>query len=269
MSDDGQSDDHQELVAKFLDMWIGDTSEGAEPIDKVEIHALHEEHKIPEELMPVLVRVLEITARAYRREMERVQIDNSARRKDLARLEKAASRLSSLLDSMPTDTWQVVNEYRLALEVADNSVKDTAMSAAVSAMATESANAQTRQRETRSVSNLEVLRLELTELTAMFHGARKWMGEGKPGRPQDHSAISIMQMCFMIWTGVLGREFTLAWYKNNPDSDAARFCVDVARMVAPKLSVSRIITSARIAREEGITIKDLEIISANAEGFRN
>jgi hypothetical protein len=72
----------------------------------------------------------------------------------------------------------------------------------------------------------------------------------------------------MIWTNLVGRDFTVAWYKNQPDSDAARFCMDVAAIIDPKLSASRIESATRKVRETGTNISDLGKLIAEAEEFR-
>ena len=77
-----------------------------------------------------------------------------------------------------------------------------------------------------------------------------------------------MQMCFMIWTNIVQREFTLGWHNQQPDSDAARFCVDVAAIVDPKFVQSRIISASRKVRETGLNISNLEELLAQAEEFR-
>ena len=72
----------------------------------------------------------------------------------------------------------------------------------------------------------------------------------------------------MIWTDMLKRKFTVAWYKDQRDSDAARFCVDVAAIVDPNISASRLISATRQVRVGGIGIKDLPKITSQAGEFR-
>lgn len=262
------TDDFEGQAAGFLGMWVGSIPTETRFFDLKSVQGLSEEYAIPEEFSMVVLLVLEFSALSYWQETERSKTDNKARRKNLLGLEKAATKMVSVLDEMPPDTWRVLHEANIARGFRHHSTKKV-----VERVVQSMISPQVRDIEAQAVGDgkeneIERLKKELEAIADDARKAQKWMGAGKSGRPDDESAETLMQMCFMVWTEIIGREFTLAWHKNSPDSDAARFCVDVAAIVDTKLSSSRITTASRKAREAGIGIKDLGKLIEEADELR-
>jgi len=253
--------------ADFLDMWIGGIPKKTQFFNLSNVAALQEAHGIPDEFSSVLPLVLETAALAYWKETDRAGIDYSARRKDLAKLEKASTRLASVLNELSPETWRILHEASVTRGFRHHSIRDIVSTAVQSVMQPEPDSAETPNSELNDGFDPVVLRTGLLDLAAHAQNAQKWAGAGKPGRPDDDSATDLMQACFLVWTEMAGREFTLSWHGNDPDSDAARLCVDVAGIVDPKLSPSRIITASRKVRETGLGINGLGKLIADAEEF--
>lgn len=257
--------DFERQVSDFLGMWVGDIPEKTQYFDLDTIHVLRDRYKFPEDYAMVVVIVLEVGALGYWKETERSDANKKARRKDLRDLENASVKLMSVLDELPLETWQVLKEAKVARRFRHHPIDDVAEAVAQSVFTPQTPVVNRPSTEPVEEESIVRLRAELMAVAADAKKAQKWMGAGKPGRPDDDSAEALMQMCFMVWTEIIGREFTLAWHKNNADSDAARFCVDIAGFVDPKLSSSRIITASRKVREAGIGINSLDKLIAEAD----
>ncbi|MBO6790062.1 MAG: hypothetical protein JJ894_05935 [Dinoroseobacter sp.] len=259
------SEDHQRQTTEFLGMWIGGHSNDAEHIRADQVSALLKAHDIQEEFAPLVQRVLEVAAKAYWKETDRANIDYKACRKDLDKLISTTSKLLSVIDGAAPDTFRVLHEAGVAREFRNHSIGKIAEASA--GIAWSSAATDAIELETSDASNLDHIRSQLAFLQSRAQSALTWSGAGKPGRPEDDSATGLMQFCFLVWTEIAKRDFTLAWHGNDADSDAARFCVDVARLVDYNLSASRIMNAARKVRETGIGINDLDKLVEDAEEF--
>lgn len=259
--------EEQQIIA-FLEMWIGKKPKRTEFFDQDNIGKLAEDHGIPAEATMIVLWILELSALAYWKETERGKREYSARRKDLDKLEKAAARLAAVLDELDPDTVEVMHEARIARGFRDHDIGTIVASSVQSLMSPGTTPPPNQVEIPHGLQDLEHLREILAAVIADAQAGKRWAGEGKSGRPSDDSATGLMQMCFMIWTNFVQRDFTVAWFKSQPDSDAARFCCDVAAIVDPKLSASRIITATRKVRETGINISDLDKLTAEAEELR-
>jgi hypothetical protein len=85
------------------------------------------------------------------------------------------------------------------------------------------------------------------------------------GRPDQQGLWDLLHMGFQVWASVLGRPFKLDWASDGePITDAARFCVRIARAVDPSLTLQQIATVSRKVREKSKSIRDLkELPEAN------
>jgi hypothetical protein len=259
------SEDHQRQATEFLNMWIGERSNEAAHIGADEVSALRIAYSIPEEFAPVVQVVLDVAAKAYWQETGRANIDYKACRKDLDKLVSATSKLLSVIDGAAPDTFRVLREAGVAREFRNHSIGEIVEASVRTALS--SAATDTIELETSTASDLDRIRSQLALLHSDAQSALTWSGAGKPGRPEDDSAANLMQACFLVWTEMAKRDFKLAWHGNDADSDAARFCVDVARLVDPNLSASRIMNAARKVRETGIGINDLDKLVEDADEF--
>lgn len=262
------TDDFQRQVFDFLGMWIGGVPKKTRFFNLDNTQELREKYAIPEEFLMVVLLVFEFGALGYWKASERSDEDKKARRKDLREVERASVKLIAVLDELPPETSQVLKEAKVARRFRLHPMKDVVQAVVQSVMTPQSPDADCPSTEPEVEGSIARLRAELMTVADDARKAQQWMGAGKSGRPDDDSAEALMQMCFMVWTEIIGREFTLAWYKDIPDSDAARFCVDVAGFVDPKLSTSRIISASRKVREAGIGIKDLEKLVEEADELR-
>jgi truncated hemoglobin YjbI len=262
------AEERQEQLAAFLDIWIGGVPDRTKYFDQDNVRKLANDHGIREERTMLALLLLELAALAYWKEAERAARDYSKHRKELDQLEKAAAKLASVLDELDPETLRIVHEARVARGFKDFAIEgvvDASVQAVFKPQAATGSRQSERPNKTRQHN---ALRAALVTVINDAQAGKRWAGEGKSGRPRDDSAADLMQMCFLIWTNLVGREFTMAWYENQPDSDAARFCVDVAAIVDPKLSASRIDSATRKVRETGFNISDLEKLTAEAEEFR-
>lgn len=256
---------HHQQASAFQKMWIGDSSNEVHSLGADQVALLLADHCIPEELAPGVQLVLEFATKAYWQETGRANIDYKACRKDLSKLASATSKLLSVIDHAAPDTFRVLQETSVAREFQNHSVDEIVGSSVQTVLSGASSN--TIESEPSEASHLEHLHSQLTALRAEVEAALKWSRAGKSGRPEDDSATDLMQACFIIWTDMAKRDFTLAWYGNEADSDAARFCVDVGRVVDPALSASRIISASRKVRETGFRISDLDKIHDETDEF--
>jgi hypothetical protein len=262
------AEDLQEQLAAFLEMWIGGVPDRTKYFDQDHIGKLAKDHGIREEFTMLALLLLEMAALAYWKEAERAARDYSTHRKELDRLEKAAAKLASVLEELDPETLGIMHEAHVARRFKDHAIGDVVGAAVQSVFLPEAATDRSQQDRPNEPRQLESLRDALASVIDQAQAGKRWAGEGKSGRPSDDSATDLMQMCLMIWTNLVGGEFTVAWYKNQPDSAAARFCMDVATIVDPKLSASRIVSATRKVRETGLDISDLEKLTAEAEEFR-
>jgi hypothetical protein len=262
------TEDQQEQIAAFMEMWIGDVPEHAGVFDQDNVGKLAEDHGIPEELTVFALLLLEVAALAYWKETERAARDYPRHRKELDRLEKAAAKLASVLDELDPETVRIMHEARVAKGFKDHAIGDVVGASVQAVFLADVAADGSEQDRPNEPRQLDSLRDALASVIDQAQAGKRWAGEGKSGPRNGDSAADLMQACFMIWTNLVGRKFTVAWYKNQPDSDAARFCCDVAAIVDPKLSASRIITATRKIRESDINISDLGKLIVEAEEFR-
>ncbi len=163
-----------------------------------------------------------------------------------------------MIDGAAPDTFRVLHEAGVAREFRNHSIGKIAEASA--GIAWSSAATDAIELETSDASNLDHIRSQLAFLQSRAQSALTWSGAGKPGRPEDDSATGLMQFCFLVWTEIAKRDFTLAWHGNDADSDAAR-------LVDYNLSASRIMNAARKVRETGIGINDLDKLVEDAEEF--
>jgi hypothetical protein len=261
-------EDQYKQIAAFQAMLIGEIPERTEFFDQDNIGKLTKDHGIPAEASMVVGVLLEFAALAYWKETQRSKREYSEHRKDLDKLEKAAARMVAVLDELDPESVQVMHEARVARGFRDHEI-GTIVDAFVQSVTTPDTAPPPNQLDVpHGIDDLAHLRNTLASVIADAQAGKRWAGKGKSGRPSDESATDLMQMCFMIWTNFVQREFTVAWFKSQPDSDAARFCCDVAAIVDPKLSASRIITATRKVRENDINISDLGKLIAEADEFR-
>ncbi len=252
------SEDFQQQTSDFRGMWIGDRPEKTKYFDLTNIQLLQKEYEISDEFAMVALLVLEFAALGYWQETERANADLPKLRKDLRDLEQATTKLVNVLNGLPPEALRVLHEAKVARRFQHHSAKEIGEAAVRSVMHPQPPNSEASKVEPGDESNVDRLRTELVALADEAQKAQKWVGTGKPGRKNDDGAADLMQACFLVWTEMIGREFTLAWYQDGADSDAARFCVDIAGIVDPKLSASRVITASRKVRENDFGIKDLD-----------
>jgi hypothetical protein len=251
-----------------LEFWIGSDSDRGEYFHEGNYAKLAADHGIPETFATIAPLVLEVAARAYREETKRASLDYSRHRKELAKLEKAAANLMAMIDTLDADIVRIMQEARIARGFKDHPIADT-VQATFQAIMMAGADQQDALVELREEPDpLGALRNALAKVIDDVKGAKRWAGEGKSGRPRDESAADLMQACLMVWTNMVGKDFTVEWHKNEPISDAARFCWDIALVVDPRVSASRIETAMRKIRESGYDISDLDKLTAEAEEFR-
>ena len=258
----------QQQPSDFLQMWIGGVPDRHEYFYQANYEKLAADHGIPEEFSIYALQVLEVAARAYWVETKRAKLDYPKHRKELAKLEKAASNLMAMTDQLHADAACIIKEARIARRFKDHPIADTVQSARESIMMPEVDQQNPPVDPTEEPDPLEALRIALAAVIDDLKGAKRWALEGKVGRPRDVSAADLVQACLIVWTNMVGKDFTVEWHKNEPISDAARFCWDVALVVDPKISASRIETAMRNIRESGRDISDLGKLTAEAEEFR-
>lgn len=254
-------------ASDFLEMWVGGVADRPRYFDLDTIQGLRNEHAIPEELLVTIAMVFEVAAVSYWQEANRAKTDNKARRKELQDLEKTTTKLVAVLDGLSPDTLRMLKEARIACGFQHHSAQDVVSSVVQSMMEPQSSDTKKPNNEVSDAGTFDHLREDLQTIADEARKTQKWAGAGKGGSKNDDSAQELMQACFLVWTEIIGRQFKLAWYKNGPDSDAARFCCGVAKIVDPEFSPSRIITASRKVRELGIGIKDLEKLSEKADSF--
>lgn len=258
----------QQQPYDFLRMWIGGVPDRYEYWHRANYEKLAADHGIPEDFSIDAPRVLEVAARDYWEETKRAKPDFPKHRKELAKLEKSASNLMAMTDQLHADATRIMKEARIIRRFKDHPIADTVQSAIEPIMMPEVDQQNPPVDPTEEPDPLEALRIALAAVIDDVKGAKRWAREGMVGRPRDESAAALIQACLMVWTNMVGKDFTVEWHKNEPISDAARFCWDVAQVVDPKISASRIETAMRKIRESGIDISDLGKLTAEAEEFR-
>lgn len=262
------SEDEEQQIAAFLEMWIGGIPKRTRFFDEENMKPLADNHRIPEDTKMWSLLLLEIAALSYWKEKERAKTDFAEARKKLGQLEKALTRLVQALDGLDQESRRVIYEARVARRLSDRPFADLVGSAVQRILQPRTADLDGQKTWLDEAQRLEDFRNSAAAIGNDAQGAQKWAGKGRSGRRDDDSAKVLIQFCFMVWTNFVKRDFKLAWYKQHPDSDAARFCVDVAAMVDPKLTTSRIISASRKVREENLNISDLQKLTAEAEEFR-
>ncbi|MCR9140309.1 MAG: hypothetical protein NXI27_30340 [Alphaproteobacteria bacterium] len=258
----------EQQVVAFLQMWIGGVPERYEYFHPDNFEKLAADHGKPEDFSIDAPRVLEVAARDYWEETKRAKLDYPKHRKELAKLEKAASNLMAMTDQLHADATRIMKEARIIRRFKDHPIADTVQSAIEPIMMPEVDQQNPPVDPTEEPDPLEALRIALAAVIDDLKRAKRWAREGKVGRPRDESAADLMQACLMVWTNMVGKDFTVEWHKNEPISDAARFCWDIALVVDPRVSASRIETAMRNIRESGRDISDLGKLTAEAEEFR-
>lgn len=244
-----------DTAAALKTRWLGASLHEPPPLSPDMIARLSVEFDLPADTAPVVGVVLNAAARSFRAESRRAQLDLARCRKDLAKIEKAAQQLLSAIDAASLDAWSVVADAQLARSLDLDNVEATMFQIAAQVM-------QGRvpvPSATDDQTNLSKLRADLADLAEKARAAQVFAGAGKPGRPQDDAAFDLLHGVFHVWSSILARDFRLDWTDDGaPITEAARFCVAIARAIDPEISTSRIITAARKAREKGIQIRSLE-----------
>jgi hypothetical protein len=265
--------DDDDAIKALMELWTGGQVIGSNLIELEQVLALQAWHNLPDEVVPVLHQMLGVAALAYAQEERRADVEAGVRRKELKKLKRAASILHQGLGELHPDLSSAFAETELIKTVALGLNQELINGLTQKVMDPASAEPSGENNTQIEPNSITSLRSQLEQFIKLSESTLKYLGEGQNGPRSDEAVFDLMRLCNLIWTEMLGREFKLAWYTDDHgfthgDSDAARFCVDLAGAVDMQISISRVVSASRKAREKPFGINDLGSLLAEADELR-
>jgi len=200
---------------------------------------------------------LELMARVFWQEEPRRKADYAARRKELTRIEVTARKLHAAIADSSDATWQILSDSALGRTLGQHTYPRIVT--ATSGNDPEGGLTLEFEASSGEVTRLplEQVKETITALATCASNAKTAARAGKSGPVEDDGIRALMLGAALTWGVFLKRDFRLDWQANEPVTEAARFCQRVARVAAPEIEASRIVTGARFVRETPLPETDL------------
>ncbi|WP_127563067.1 hypothetical protein [Nioella ostreopsis] len=228
------------------------------------VEQLAQEFDIPKALHDIVGNILILGAAQWAYEMRRAARDFKQIRKDLTGLEKVAVEIARALENLSAETRDVLVEAGFGRTRGGCHYPYISVHDSLPVMEYEPSSGQ----DSSQISLTEIASI-LSSLSKCVADAQPTARAGRKGKIDDESMYDLLHSCFHVWESILGRKFSLDWASNGePITDAAVFCVRVARLVDPALSLQKIATASRKTREKGMKISDLEKTPEVLEHYR-
>jgi hypothetical protein len=120
----------------------------------------------------------------------------------------------------------------------------------------------------KGILTLAEIKSTLADLVQAMERSRKTARFGKMGQPENDAMFDLLEIAFQLWVNFVDQPFTLVWGRDNsPDTAAAQWSVDVARVVDPDVLISHVMTAARKVKERSIKISRLDELPAFTHHF--
>ncbi|WP_424973208.1 hypothetical protein [Dinoroseobacter sp. S76] len=221
---------------------------------------IEREFEIPSVISSAVFLNLAFGALHYWKQRIQDRASNKAVRKKFDRLNRKASELADMLSTMTGEAWEAIDGVQLAYETAPALYPDWR-----AANSSDPVDAPPRLTQ----DDVADLAAKLSALAETTEAATRMVGKGQVGRPEDDAMLHLLHVAFQVWTTILGRPFKLDWTgASEPITDAAQFCVRIARVVDPSISLGRIANASRSVREKSMTVSDLGLTPEIMDHYR-
>ncbi len=248
------------------------------PFTKEVIRALAEKYSLPEETLEITRYLLNVGARSHKLETEWMNQDFGKARKQIKSVSELSKKLKKALRGLDSGTLNILEHAGLARGFAQSQeimgyLNQSALAASPcvvrAAPERDDSSDWALDRVSDGIVSFEEIEAMLTDLEIAASGSLKMARDGKKGQPEDDSLLDLFLGAYQIWVNFIGKPFTLVWEKGTkvPETAAAQWCVDIARVVDPDATLKNIETVSRKVRERSIKISSLEEIQAFANNY--
>lgn len=254
-----------QVITRFIDADLN--ADG--PFTEEVIRVLADKYSVPEENLEITRFVLNAGARSHKLETEWMNQDFGKARAQIKAVSELSNKLKKALRGLDSSTPNILEHAGLARRFAQSQeimgyLNQSALAASpcVVRAAPERSDSSNwaLDRVSDGIVSFEEIEAMLTDLEIAASESLKMARDGKKGQPEDDSLHDLFLGAYQIWVNFIGKPFTLVWEKGTkePETAAAQWCVDLARVVDPDATLKNIDTVSRKVRERSKKISSLE-----------
>lgn len=263
-----------QVVAGLVD---GDPNANG-PFTEEAIGILADKYSLPNKKLDEVRYLLNIGARSHKAEREWLAQNFKKARSQIKAISILCTKLQDALSDLDDDTLCILELAGLAQEFAQSGEimglinRPTVAAGPRIIRNTQHSGDETGwalDRPSLGTVSFEEIKTLLMHVDEAAKGSLKAAREGKRGKPEDDALFDLFLIAYQIWVNYVDQSFTLVWAEETwePDTAAAQWCVDVARVVDPDASLKSIDTVSRKVRERSIKISSLEELPAFSDNY--
>lgn len=212
--------------------------------------------------IPMARLLLNVAAHLSNSEAKWAATDLPKVRKKLSAVQKHARALQKALRYLDEEDLYVANQASIAMKYATN----TALLDMIDETALEPSPAISWNGHKSALNRPNADPLDLNDLLASLEALDQAMdlslrvaGKGKTGRRENATLDPLLTIALQVYENFTGKRWSLLWNeKNEPFSEAARFCVDVVAVYDTGMISSRIVSSSVETRKKSYKVSNLE-----------
>lgn len=212
--------------------------------------------------IPMARLLLNVAAHQSSLEAKWAATDLPKVRKKLSAVQKHCRALQKALRDLDEEDLYAANQASIAMTYATNAaLLEMVGEIALEPSPTIAWNGQKAALERPNADPLDLDDL-LTLLEALDQAmdvSLRVAGKGKTGRRENASLDPLLTIALQVYENFTGKRWSLLWNeKNEPFSEAARFCVDVVEVFDTGMIASRIVSTSVETRKKSYKVNSLE-----------